>query len=67
MMSPWGAAVASGLILGLLVRLPYYSLPFFYGCFEHPLAAGPALARRVPVKQDDGIRMDGTSHFGEGP
>ncbi|MBL8179423.1 MAG: hypothetical protein JNK48_32390 [Bryobacterales bacterium] len=31
----WRTAVASGLILGLVVGIPYYSLPFFYDYFEH--------------------------------
>jgi MFS family permease len=32
----WLAALASSLILGLLVGIPYYGLPYFYDYFEHP-------------------------------
>lgn len=40
MRNPWSTAIASGLILGFVVGIPYYSMPFFYDYFEHPLAAG---------------------------
>ena len=32
--APWGVAVASSLILGLIVGIPYYGIPFFYDYFE---------------------------------
>lgn len=31
---PWGVAVASSLILGFIVGIPYYGIPFFYDYFE---------------------------------
>ncbi|MBL8239705.1 MAG: hypothetical protein JNM66_19935 [Bryobacterales bacterium] len=33
-MTPWRFAVASGVILGLVVGIPYYGLPYFYDYFE---------------------------------
>ncbi|MBN9663260.1 MAG: hypothetical protein J0H49_33985 [Acidobacteria bacterium] len=38
--APWSVAIASGLILGLVVGVPYYGLPYFYDYFEHPLSQG---------------------------
>ncbi|MGJ5817094.1 MFS transporter [Paludibaculum fermentans] len=38
--APWGIAVASALILGLVVGIPYYGLPYFYDYFEHPVSQG---------------------------
>ncbi len=32
--APWGAAIASSFILGLVVGVPYYGIPFFYDYFE---------------------------------
>lgn len=32
--APWSVAVASSLILGLIVGIPYYGIPFFYDYFE---------------------------------
>lgn len=31
----WLAAITSGFVLGLVVGIPYYSLPYFYDYFEH--------------------------------
>jgi MFS family permease len=33
-MTPWRFAIASGFILGLVVGIPYYGLPYFYDYFE---------------------------------
>lgn len=33
--APWNIAVASGLILGLVVGVPYYGMPYFYDYFEN--------------------------------
>lgn len=38
--APWSIAVASGLILGLVVGIPYYGLPYFYDYFEHSVSQG---------------------------
>jgi len=37
---PAVVVIASAVILGLVVGIPYYSLPFFYDYFEHPVANG---------------------------
>lgn len=50
MKSPWQASVSSGIILGLVVGLPYYSMPFFYDYFEHPVSAGGYGWRRASIQ-----------------
>ncbi len=38
--APWSVAIASAFILGLVVGIPYYGLPYFYDYFEHSAAEG---------------------------
>ncbi len=46
----WGAAICSGLILGLVVGIPYFGMPFFYDYFEQAFGWGrPEALLGLPI------------------
>ncbi|QOY88430.1 MFS transporter [Paludibaculum fermentans] len=53
--APWSVAIASGLILGLVVGIPYFGLPYFYDYFEHSISEGgfgwskPSIMLGLPI------------------